>query len=485
MLKRKLFIIILMTACFKAGLIAAQEDFIDVAIFPVYTGDMQHDEILKACEFMTEEAFSASKRFYPLPHRKVEDLLGRSDGKDRGELYRKTAIAAGAELFCVIDLSVEKGLLSLSINIEPLDELYSGSGFEKKIYARIPANIAAKCAREIALHISKTKLKCRVTDKTDGVIRLNAGQWHGLSAGRYRTSAGYADITSADRFTSSAVESVLSPGDVIEFEIYPDTVMFIKKINREIDENSARFYGTDTSLNKRRGSAKESIIGTCVINQGASFCLPGYGSFLSVEYMGIEKGEPDMYGVFAIGTLTALHLTLPSMMNSFDVNFLPWIMDDDKEKQDQRLQYYLWGTLPLTFSVSFYNQLAYQYHRKSLLPPLFEDHDTTAAAVSVFIPGGGMFYKGRRLEGWCFYLSEISLGAYAVYEWDKTSGKAAAGGLLLLKAAEIALSYAVSPSYKVYRTETGSADSFPAFSVGFNPGIGGTEEIILSAVIPF
>lgn len=63
MLKRKLFIIILMTACFKAGLIAAQEDFIDVAIFPVYTGDMQHDEILKACEFMTEEAFSASKRF--------------------------------------------------------------------------------------------------------------------------------------------------------------------------------------------------------------------------------------------------------------------------------------------------------------------------------------------------------------------------------------------------------------------------------------
>ncbi len=201
--------------------------------------------------------------------------------------------------------------------------------------------------------------------------------------------------------------------------------------------------------------------------------------------MGIEKGEPDMYGVFATGGITALHLALPSMMNNFDINFFPWIMDDEKERRDQRLQYFLWGTLPLTFSVSFYNQLAYQYHRKSLLPPLFEDPDATAAAVSVFVPGGGMFYKGRRFEGWCFYLSEMTLAGYSVYQWDKTSGKAAAGGLLLLKAVEVAVSYAASPSYRVHRTEVSSGDNYPDFSVGINTGISGSDEVTLSVSIPF
>jgi len=483
--KIRLFIVILLMACFHVGLYASEWDSSEVAVFPVFTGDMQHDEILKTCEFMAGEAFNVSKRFYPLPHNRTEEALRKSDGKDRMELYRKAGAAAGAELLCVLDLSVENGLFRLTVSLEPLDGLYSDVRYENKIYARIPADIAAKCAREIALRLSSLKLKCRVTDKAEGIVKLSAGQWHGLAPGHYRTSAGYVEILTVERFSSSADGAAADQGDIIEIEIYPDTEKYVKQLNREIDENSARFYGTDAALNKRRGSARESIIGTCVINQGASFCLPGYGSFLSVQYMGIEKGEPDMYGIFATGAITALHLSLPSMMNSFDINFFPWIMDAEKDKRDQRLQYFLWGTLPLTFSVSFYNQLAYQYHRKSLLPPLFEDHDATAAAVAVFIPGGGMFYKGRRLEGWCFYLSEMSIAGYSVYQWDKTSGKAAAGGLLFLKAAEVALSYVVSPSYRVYRTEVGSAGNYPDFTVGINPGIDGSEEITLSASIPF
>ena len=485
MLKIRLFLVILLTFCFQCGLHAAQWDLTEVAVFSVFTGEMQHDEILKTCEFMAGEAFNESGRFYPLPHNSLELYLKKSDGRDRMELYRKTAMAAGAELLCILDLSFENGLLKLSIKLETLDELYGKTGYEKTLFARIPANIAAKCAREIALHLSNEKLKCRVTEKTDGVAKLDCGQWHGLSEGRYPSSGGEAEIFAVERFSSSAKGLNVNPGDIIEIKISPDMDKFIKKINREIDENSARFYGTDTSLNKRRGSAKESIIGTCVINQGASFCLPGYGSFLSVEYMGIEKGEPDMYGVFAIGALTAIHLTLPSMMNRFEINFLPWEMDEEKEKRDQRLQYFLWGSLPLTFSVSFYNQLAYQYHKKSLLPPLFEDHDAAAAAVSIFIPGGGMFYKGYRFAGWCFYLSEMSLAGYSVYQWDKTSGKGAAAGLLLLKAVEVGISYAVTPGYKAYRTEVSSSRSYPDFSIGFNPGINGSEEITLSASIPF
>jgi len=485
MLKIRLFLAILLAICFQGVLHAAQRDLTEVAIFPVFTGEMQHDEILKTCEFMAGEAFNESGRFYPLPHNSLELYLKKSDGRDRLELYRKTAIAAGAELLCILDLSFENGLLKLLIKLEPVDKLYSKSGCEKTLFAKIPSNIAAKCAREIAIHLSNQQLQCIVTDKIDGVVQLNCGQWHGLSEGRFSTSGGHAEIFAVERFSSSAKALDVNPGDIIDIKIFPDMKRFIKTINREIDENSSRFYGTDTSLNKRRGSAKESIIGTCVINQGASFCLPGYGSFLSVEYMGIQKGEADMYGVFAIGALTALHLSLPSMMNRFEINFLPWEMDEEKENRDQRLQYFLWGSLPLTFSVSFYNQLAYQYHRKSLLPPLFEDHDATAAAVSIFIPGGGMFYKGRRLEGWCFYLSEMAIAGYSVYQWEQTSGKAAAGGLLLLKAVEVAYSYAVSPSYSVYRTEVSSAGSYPDFSLGVNPGTKGSEEFTFAATLPF
>lgn len=482
---RKLYIAIVIVIILQNWLSAGETRGAEAVIFPVFTGEMQHDEILKRCEFMAGEAFSASGRFYPVPHNRSEEYLRKSDGKDRSDLYHKAASAAGAELLCVLELTGDNAGLKLSIKMESADESISSIKSERIIRARIPANIAVKAGREIALLLEKEKLKCRVTGGSDGVYMLSAGQWHGLALGRYNTKSGIININGVARFTSSAEGADLKAGDIIEFDIYPDLKHFLKRVNREIDENTSRFYGTDASLNKRRGSAKESIIGTCIINQGASFCLPGYGSFLSVEYMGIEKGEADMFGVFTIGGITALHLTLPSMMNNFDINFLPWIMDDEKEKNDQRLQFFLWGSLPLTFSVSFYNQLAYQYQRKSLLPPLFVDHDATAAVVSVFVPGGGMFYKGYRLAGWFFYLSEMSAAGYAVYNWDKTPGKAAAGGLLFLKVLEAAVSYAVTPSYQVYRYETGRGGDYPDFSIGVKSGIGGSSDITLSATIQF
>ncbi|HPJ36116.1 MAG TPA: hypothetical protein PK358_14850 [Spirochaetota bacterium] len=485
MFKVKLFIAIIISALSHGVLFAANADIIDVAIFPVFTGDARHDEILKNCEYKAGEAFFASARFYPVPHKKSEEFLRKSDGRDRIDLYRRAASASGAELLCVMELVPDRGNMKLIINIETLDEEVSAVNTVKSVSARIPANVALRGAREISLLMNKEKLKFTLSEEGDGIYRINAGQWHGLSEGRYSTSAGEMDVLSVERFSS--LVSGISPNkdDVVEIGIYPDTESFLSGISREIDENTARFYGTDAALNKRRGSAKESIIGTCVINQGASFCVPGYGSFLSVEYMGIEKGEPDMYGVYATGALTALHLSLPSMMNSFEINFFPWIMDDDKGRDDQRLQVFLWASLPVTFSVSFYNQLAYQYHQKSLLPPLFEDNDVTASVVSLFIPGGGMFYKGYRGAGWCFYVGEMSMAGYAVYEWDRTSGKAAAGALLLVKAAEALISYAVTPSYSVYRNEVGSNDSYPAISAGLSKGIDGEGEMTLSVTLPF
>jgi hypothetical protein len=104
MLRIKLFIVIMVTLCCQARLMAGQEHFIDVAIFPVFTGELQHDEILKTCEFMAGEAFNASKRFYPLSHNRVVESIRRSDGKGRAELYRKAASTAGEEMLCILIL---------------------------------------------------------------------------------------------------------------------------------------------------------------------------------------------------------------------------------------------------------------------------------------------------------------------------------------------------------------------------------------------
>jgi len=136
----------------------------------------------------------------------------------------------------------------------------------------------------------------------------------------------------------------------------------------------------------------------------------------------------------------------------------------------QDLQKFLWATLPVTFSVAYMDQLAYQFTSTEHLPPFFKDKDNMAAVFSLFIPGGGLFYKGHRLAGWSFYFSEMMTAAYAVYNNESKPGKYALYVLGAIKLFDIIYAYFSTPSYSFFNLEKERMIE-PAFlNMGFKTG---------------
>ncbi len=449
-------------------------------IFPSYTGNSLYDEILRASESAVLDTCSAAGRLIPVEYNYKKAAIEKSEGSDRESLYRNTAVYLKADLYAVLTSYDENGDYVLKINIIPLNDKYESFRYEKIIRSRVPENLPLKAARDFAYFLKGRTLVSsvvKIIDNDSAVI--NSGQWHGLEAGEYSSSTGNISITNISRYTAVVHGREFKEGESFEIKHLPSLDKYIRKIEYQIRENTVKLYGTDEILNKRSSSVKESIKGTCVINQGANFCLPGYGSFLSVEFMGIEKSEADYAGVFLAASLTSVHLGVVPVLTDFKVNFFPWIKDSGRTAQMERLNYFMWGSLPLTFAASFYSQLAYNYREKNMLPPQFADHDTSAAVVSIFVPGGGMFYKGYRWSGWGIYIGEMSMAGYAVYTEDRRERNMLLGSLAAVKCAEIMLSYFISPSYAFYNREVSSAGDID-FSIGFNENFRGKGEVTAS-----
>lgn len=457
----------------------------DFIIFPVYTGSMLYDEILKESEIALNETCFKAGRLVPIEYNYKKAAIEKTEGTDRNSLYRNAAVKLKADIYAVLAAYQQNGDYVLELYTYPLNEKYKNLKSEKIIRSRIAENLPLKAAREFAVLLNQVNLKCEVLKiYEDGSALLNAGQWHGLEIGSYTTGAGNINIKNSARYTAIADGLEFKKDEIIEFKMLPDLDNYIEQNQYEIKKNTVKIYSTDEFFDKRDGSIKESLKGTCVINMGASLCLPGYGSFLSLEYMGIEKGKPDYAAVAITASLTAVHLGLVPAMTDFDASFFPWVKDPDRTDQERRLNYYLWGTLPLTFTASFFSQLAYNYRALNILPPEFADHDRSAAAISVLVPGGGMFYKGYRWSGWGFYLGEMSMAGYAVYTEDDDVRFKLLGSLAVLKCAEIALSYFISPSYANFNREMASAGSVD-FSAGMNKSHNGGEEFTASVLLRY
>jgi hypothetical protein len=91
---------------------------------------------------------------------------------------------------------------------------------------------------------------------------------------------------------------------------------------------------------------------------------------------------------------------------------------------------------------------------KEYLPSFFEDKDIAAASFSVFLPGGGFFYKGCRTAGWSFYFTEMFLASYGIYNYNSRNDSlyifAALGGIKII---DIIGAYFISPSYDFFNLE--------------------------------
>ena len=453
----------------------------DFVIFTSYTGNPLYDELIRTGEYALLETCYRAGRLVPVEFHYKKAAIEKSEGADRDNLYRNTAVYLKVGIYAVITSYNENGFYVLRLKLVPLNDKYRDLECEKTVRAHIPENIPLKAAREFAGLLKGVSLKSDILEiYDDGSALINSGQWHGLEIGSYSTDAGTVNVKNISRYRSVVKGANFADRRVIDFKLFPQLDSYIKKIDYDIRINTAKVYSRDEFLNKRDGAVKGAIQGTCLINQGASFCLPGYGSYLSLDYMGIENGEPDYAGIFITLSLTALHLGLVPALTDFDVMFLPWVSDNDRTVQMKRLNYFLWGTIPLTFSVSFFSQLEYNYMGKRLLPPKFEDPDISAAVVSVFIPGGGMFYKGYRWTGWGVYLGEMSLAGYAVYEGDSSRRNRLLCSLAVFKLAEIAASYYAPVSYPWFNRELSSSGDVD-FSIGLNKNSAGGGEFTASA----
>lgn len=450
-------------------------------VYPDYSGNSIIDHILGGTEERINDLFLKSGLYYPADYHRKKNSLEKAATNSSGNYYENAARLINADIAVFLSLVYDKGIFRLSIKAISYASEEEKLLLDTSVLSSIPENIPLKAVLKCAEFLKDIKLEAEIVDIDDsGMALIDAGQWNGLEIGEYKTNIGTVYIRSTDRYSSFVYGENVSAGRNIVFDIYPDLSNLIKDTEKNIKSNIAKKFGTDEELNKRGSSAKELVYSTCIINPGASLLLPGYGSYLSLDYLGIKSSKPDWIGIAVSAGLVAGHFVLPSLLTNFDVNFFPWIRDSDKTAGMQRLHIFLWASIPLTYSMSFFNQMAYQYHRTNTLPPIFDEINNASAVISLFVPGGGLFYKGYRGTGYGFYAAEMSLLGYGLYSESGIKRKAVFSIFAAVKGADIALAWFLQPSYSIYRNEISAIDSGPQFSLGMLPGIEGEGEFVFS-----
>ena len=398
-------------------------------------------------------------RLRPVEKNRLQWAFSKVEGEiSRADSYSQVAKILNVDLYIIVSL-FQRGTTSFAeMQIVPQKKYYRHLRKRIVLKSRIMKNIPLKLGREITHLHQKLPIRAAILNKYDnGLYQLNAGQWNGLRKGeRYRIGNRHLTIRELGRYRSIAEIKgrKIEIGDPVIIQLYPKTEGIIKEVNRQIFLNTEYRYSLANTILKHDDPEKRMIAGICIINMGGNICLPGYGAYLSTHYLGFKNASPSTTGIVLSSTLIFFQFTLPVLLTSFKSNFFPWERDSDKTEKMQNLHLFLWGTLPLTFSTAYMDQLSYQFSKKEKLPPFFRDRDTAALSFSLFIPGGGLFYKGHRFAGWCYYLSELALAGYGVYYYN--SGKRgiyALSALGVIKLIEIVNAYFIRPSYRFYNLE--------------------------------
>lgn len=338
--------------------------------------------------------------------------------------------------------------------VRPVDSRFPGLRKNIRVRSGIMQNIPYLIEREIALlHENLPVHYTRIGSGMPFVI--DAGTRSGIVPGNYTTSSGGVRVLEVSD-TRAVIDRAIAPQGRIE--VYPRVDAYLKETTDSINDGIARRYGPGYAYMNGEGFEKRYLQSIFVINPLGNLVLPGYASYLSVNYIGIEGPKPS-YPTMAIGASVYLYQLLWMPVSSgFKENFFPFVKGD-KTKAQQRYHTWLWATIPLNFTVCYFDHLALQYRNADLLPPFFENRDNVAALLSAVIPGGGHFYKGARITGWSYYGGEFALFGYGIHHYDSEMGKNALMAGAIVKAADIVHAYFARPSYgffnrEYYRSET-------------------------------
>ena len=399
-------------------------------------------------------AFNRLGRIIPVERNRITWALSKTAGEG-ADVYERAARLLDADMYAVLSFSERMRTVYGSMDIKALNPEYAGMQRPVKVRSKIALNVPLKLAREVALLHRDAALRFSVIrEYRPGVALISAGQWHGLEPGNIATDRGTVRIVNVSHHESLAqLPTPSSPGVVFSTSLRPGVRQYAAELNDHITRNAIGSYGLSAALIRDGDEEGRFIRSLLLINPGGNLLLPAYGAYLSTGYLGLQA-TADGTGLALSAAAFTTHLLLPSLMTGMKCNFFPWNQDSDKPDSVRRLHVLLWVTIPLNYSVAYLDQLASILDRTSHLPPFFYHRDCAAATLSLFVPGGGLFYKGRRVEGWCYYVGEMALAGYGAHQWERGDrGRYAIAALGALKLVEIAHAFFAEASYRAFRRE--------------------------------
>jgi len=422
-------------------------------IFTIPQNSIQLNAIAYESERIMLDTCASLGRLLPIEKKRLPNALSEIQEGDETIDLAAIARALDASLYMIINLYSDGKTITAEARCFALRAEYKQ--MEKIITVRsaVPSNIPLKLASEMAALHSKMPVYANIMRTERNNYIIDAGQWHGLSEREYSTNIGSLKIISAGRYRSIGGFREHSDATNVRIDVYPDTGRLQKDIDARIHKNTLSFYNIGSRILKDDDPEKRFITGTCIINPGANACLPVYGSFLAMDYLGFNEANLHVPGFIAALLSFTTQLTLTEFMTGFKTNFFPWVRDSNKSAAMLRLQRFLWCSLPLTFTISYFDQLAWQMNRTQNLPPFFKYKDGTAAVLSLLFPGGGLMYKGLHVAGWSYYAAEMSLAGYAFYTLRNKKAPYIFGALGVLKGLEIIHAFLAEPDYSFYKLE--------------------------------
>lgn len=469
---------------------AQMEEGIDtVAVFGIYgSADTSINALTDETAGSIRRVFNNLGRFLPVDNNLLNDAYQRSlRNAAKGNIYEEAAKTAKADIYVTVRVSRLGDFIYSELDIASVNAGYTGLEKKQSFRSRIMGNIPLKACREIAS--AHNGLPARAAVKriyNSSLCLINAGEWQGLRSGeQYKTDRGNIVVIQTGRFDSIVQLSggKREKGDVLIIETYPDTKKTVIDLEARLSKNAVREFGLANSFLKGGNPENRMVEGLC-INLFGNVCLPGYGAYLSTHYLGFKEGNPDYFSIAVSAACVISHFLIPEIMTGFEINPLP-VKDDEKSDRINDLQVFLWVALPVTFSVAYLDQLAFQFSRNKLVPPFFNDKDNMAGVLSCIFPGGGLFYKGLRLSGWGFYFSEMSLAGYGIYNFDRDKGIYVLYALCAVKIIDILYAFFACPSYDYYNLEKEIEIKRFSIEAGFNKGISGDKTCKMLAVLRY
>jgi len=435
----------------------------DVAIFSIAGTSPQLNAAMLETEKRLYSTFASLGRFIPIE----DSTLRRAITQPVTDTESAKAFANRHDLkACVIINIYSWGptMIVGEMKFIPATSEYNFLAKTVTVRSRILGNIPLKLAKELALMHENLPVIAEITGENAGNLIVKAGQWHGIKEGKYKSGKNKITVLSTSRY-ESAIKTTMQLDTNVVFNVYPNITKHINYLDERIEQNIINQFGASATVMKGVNPEKRFIEGLCVINPGANICLPGFGAYLATGYQGFTNISPDLASVALSTSIIFTQFTLTEFMSGFNTNFFPWIQDKDKSSKLQNLQIFMWSTIPLTVTAAYFDQLAKIYLTHDVLPPFYTYRDETAFALSLLFPGTGLMYKGHRIYGWLYFLTEMSLASHAIYTWGEGNNyKYSVIALGAVKLLELSHAYLAQPNYRVSNFENEQTIILPEIS---------------------